>query len=86
MTYRNWEDNAKIVEKEYGGQVNWEERFYICPWCGESIYECDWSLLEFDMWICPICEDNEYHHEDDDDFEELEYDFDPYQGAYVFDW
>ena len=37
-----WEDNAKYVEKVYGAYVDWEERFYTCPVCGEPVYECDW--------------------------------------------
>lgn len=49
-----WEANAKIVEEVYGGFVDWEERFYNCPECGEPIYEDDWTtryLLE----LCPVC-------------------------------
>ena len=38
-----WESNAKYVEKVYGSFVDWEERFYICPECGEPVYECDWN-------------------------------------------
>ena len=53
-----WESNAKYVERVYGAYVDWEERFYICPECGEPVYEFDWSndidfLLDF---LCPICE------------------------------
>ena len=82
--YRTWENNVKIVEEIYGGQVDWEERFYTCPWCGEPVYECDWTLVEFDMWICPICEDDDYHGEDDDEPADLECGFDPYEGGYTY--
>lgn len=51
-----WETNAKFVEKVYGGYVDWEERFYNCPECGEPIYECDWNDRELTEFICPICE------------------------------
>lgn len=49
-----WEENAKIVETVYGGFVDWEERFYNCPECGEPIYESDWSTLDL-VEICPVC-------------------------------
>lgn len=56
-----WEANAKVVEKFYGGYVNWDERFYLCPECGEPIYECDWAFMDLLHYICPVCEftDNE---------------------------
>lgn len=60
-----WKVNAKFVEKVYGGYVDWEERFYICPECGEPIYECDWSTTNLCNFICPIC-----NFVDEDDEEE----------------
>lgn len=51
-----WEANAKLVEEVYGGYVDWEERFYLCPECDEPIYECDWSTVELTKHLCPICE------------------------------
>ena len=36
-----WEKNAKYVESVFGAYVDWEERFYECPCCGEPVYECD---------------------------------------------
>jgi len=50
-----WEKNAKKVEEDYGMFVDWEERFYICPKCGEPIYEDDWSESEIWLNLCPIC-------------------------------
>ena len=50
-----WEMNAKLVEEVYGGHVDWEERFYECPECGEPIYECDWSLSQLLRELCPVC-------------------------------
>lgn len=52
-----WEINAKIVENEYDGFVDWEEEFYECPYCGEPVYKEDWEIGDFDNFICPICED-----------------------------
>ena len=51
-----WEDNAHDVENIYGGYVNWEERFYECPKCGEPIYESDWGYFELTSYLCPVCE------------------------------
>ena len=50
-----WEINARLVENVYGGFVDWDERFYICPECGEPVYECDWTAKDFDEYLCPIC-------------------------------
>lgn len=54
-----WEENARAVEKDYGEYVDWEERSYICPRCGEPVYECDWLNEVLSEYICPICEDEE---------------------------
>ena len=55
-----WEKMAYLIEVNYGGHVNWEERFFICPECGEPIYEEDWDNFDLidgdDNFICPICE------------------------------
>jgi predicted RNA-binding Zn-ribbon protein involved in translation (DUF1610 family) len=57
----NWDYIANLVEVNYGVQVDWEERFFICPNCGEPIYECDWADTDLingnDDYICPICEE-----------------------------
>lgn len=58
-----WEINARLVEREFGGYVDWDERFYNCPECEEPIYECDWSEDEL-MEICPVCG----FREDDEDY------------------
>ena len=50
-----WELNARIVEQIYGGYVDWDERFYECPNCGEPVYECDWSNRQLYTELCPIC-------------------------------
>lgn len=52
---KTWESRAKEVEQVYGGYVDWEERFFECPQCGDPVYECDWDESEFHDVICPIC-------------------------------
>ena len=52
-----WEARAKEVEEVYGGYVDWEEAFYICPECGEPVYKCDWDEDELTKFLCPVCED-----------------------------
>ena len=54
--YNPWKDNAITVEQEFGGFVDYGERFYICPECGEPVYESDWPIYKFEDFICPICE------------------------------
>ena len=75
-----WEQNACAVSNIFGGFVNWVERFYNCPECGEPIYECDWDVDELDP-ICPVCG----VPQDDDESADLECGFDPYEGAYTYD-
>lgn len=58
-----WELNARIVENVFGGFVDWDERFYNCPECGEPIYESDWEEKDFRDFICPVCE---FEERDDD--------------------
>ena len=52
-----WEKNAFNIKNIYGGFVDWEERFYNCPYCGEPIYEDDYTDEEHKEFLCPICED-----------------------------
>ena len=49
-----WEEAAEYCYMTFGVQVDHEERFFICPECGEPIYEEDWEGHDFSM--CPICE------------------------------
>ena len=51
-----WEARAKEVEEVYDMPVDWDERFYICPACGEPIYEDDWMGVALEEFICPACE------------------------------
>lgn len=55
-----WRIAATTAEEIFGAFVNYEERFFICPECGEPIYEEDWEDEFFEDCICPVCEFNEY--------------------------
>ena len=50
-----WEANAKYCAETFGTYVDWDERFYECPECGEPVYECDWESAELEKELCPIC-------------------------------
>jgi len=59
-----WEKIAHYVEETYGVQVDWEEKFFICPECGEPIYKCDWYEEDYFLGhkstgtiYCPVCEE-----------------------------
>ena len=59
MNHIAWELNANAVKGVCGCHVDYEERFYICPFCGERVYEKDWSEDSLEAFICPICEDED---------------------------
>ena len=54
-----WEIAATTAKEVFGALVNYEERFFICPECGEPIYEEDWTNKDFEDCICPVCEFDE---------------------------
>lgn len=57
MNEYSWNWAAKMVEEEFGGYVNWDEEYFICPECGEVVDSLDWDEKEFTYGtICPICE------------------------------
>lgn len=64
----NWSTVASCVENVYGGIVDWDEEYFVCPDCGEPIYIDDFSDFEVipavqtkinqednEYYICPIC-------------------------------
>ena len=53
INMNSWESIARYCEETYGTLVDWTERFFLCPECGEPIYECDWNNEDFDG--CPVC-------------------------------
>jgi len=56
---KKWDLIALAIERTYCVHVDWDERFFECPECGEPIYECDWDAEE--DWMgdgliaCPVC-------------------------------
>ena len=34
-----------------------------CPYCGEPVYEDDWSEESLEEFMCPICEDEDAEDE-----------------------
>jgi hypothetical protein len=52
-----WLEAAVYCEETFGVHVNMKEGFFICPECGEPIYECDWDAYS-DWECCPICDWN----------------------------
>lgn len=59
----NWYRFAKYLEEEQDVAVDYLERFFECPECGEHIYECDWRDEDYwnskgeyhGKWYCPVC-------------------------------
>lgn len=58
-----WELNANTAKEVYGCHVDYAERFFICPYCGEPVYEADWSEESLKEFMCPICEDEDAEDE-----------------------
>lgn len=56
-----WYIMAQKCDEDYGTQVDYEEGFFVCPECGEPIYECEWDEHEMrnevGMCVCPVCEE-----------------------------
>ena len=56
-----WEKVARYCQEVYGSYIDWEERFYECPECGEPVYECDYNehgdyyTLRDEGPLCPVC-------------------------------
>lgn len=47
----DWNWAARKVEEVYGAYADRDERWFLCPECGEPIYECDFENFE----VCPVC-------------------------------
>jgi rubrerythrin len=51
----NWLTLATKVQKDYGGEVNFKEEWFICPYCGEPILADDYTHIDLAYGECPIC-------------------------------
>ena len=51
---KTWEDAARYCEDTFGVYVDWEERFFDCPECGEPLYYDSWG--NYPWGTCPVCE------------------------------
>ena len=52
-----WEIAAKAAEWD-GSEANMDVGYFICPQCGEVVFENDWTsseMMEDDCVVCPIC-------------------------------
>ena len=91
-----WNEVAKVVENDFGVQVDWEEKFFVCPDCGDVIYECDFnkdSVLA--LGYCPICGaalteececENFYDDEDEEYDDEDEMMYTRYDGGDEYEY
>ena len=49
-----WFEAGTYCEETYGMTMNTKEGYFVCPECGEPIFEEDWK--DHDDWeVCPIC-------------------------------
>ena len=51
----SWYEAAMYCMETFGSYVDTVEKFFICPECGEPIYEIDWLNIK-DWRVCPVCE------------------------------
>ena len=76
-----WNEVAKVVENDFGVQVEREEKIFVCPDCGDVIYECDFnkdSVLA--LGYCPICgaalteecECENFYEDEEEEYETIE--------------
>lgn len=49
--YSVWEQIASVLEQRDGVLVNWDEGFFVCPYCHEMIYRDD-NIKDDE---CPFC-------------------------------
>lgn len=50
-----WEEAAKLCETIYGVMVNYHDFYFVCPFCGDRVYEDE--FIDWDYSNCPICEE-----------------------------
>lgn len=49
----DWLVAGTYCEDVYGVPLNTEEGYFICPECGELLFEDDWEWYSWET--CPIC-------------------------------
>ena len=49
----SWLEAGTYCEDVYGMTLDVEEGYFVCPECGEPIYETDWPRSGDDE--CPVC-------------------------------
>ena len=70
---RIWQMAAEIAEDVFDMPVDYDEGYFICPDCGEPLYDEDWPNWHWEY--CPICHfpiDENYYDNDWDDKEDGE--------------
>lgn len=56
----DWYTLAKLVEGD-GCEVNWAERYFVCPFCERRVYDAHWDNEDYtvdedlSMYGCPYC-------------------------------
>ena len=91
-----WNEVAKVVENDFGVQVDWEEKFFVCPYCGDVVYAYDFNKdLVLALGYCPICGaalteeceyENFYEHEDEEEYDEDEMMYARYDGEDEYEY
>ena len=90
-----WSEVAKVVENDFGMQVDWEERFFVCPDCGDVVYEYDFNKKSIlTLGYCPICgaaltEECEYenfYYDEDEEYDEDEMMYARYDGEDEYEY
>lgn len=50
-----WKEAADFCRNTFGCHVNYKEKTFICPECGEPVYNDDWDDPNWVWDECPIC-------------------------------
>ena len=49
-----WLEAAVYCEETFGMSLNTKEGYFVCPECGELLFEQDWKGHSWE--VCPICD------------------------------
>lgn len=49
----DWLVAGTYCEDVYGMSLNTKEGYFVCPECGEPLFEADWERHNWET--CPIC-------------------------------